>query len=376
MGASSSLSAFEKRAIARIRRLCCLGLGSQVAVPAILGELHALVPSHCNNFLWAGANQELANLYDEGDVILPVLPLYMDEFHNKREREVVFTFTETMRRSRRSEVMRYRERTLKVDERRFENHDFYNLTMRPTGIHDALQLAVVERGRSVGLLNISRAHRDPEFTERDRQLLLSIAPFFAHAQAPRTTDERMVKSEDRGLIIATRAGEIEYLSPQAGRLMAMAQYPVLLSPGVPLPAPGAALPPEVMRLCHDLVRIFEDKTPCAVPVCQLSNAWGGFTFRAYWLDRGAEQDGARLIGITVERLEPLALKLWRRAEELPLTGRELEACQLLALGRPRAEIADRLGVSENTAINHCRNLYGKLGVHSRAELVEKLRAGL
>jgi hypothetical protein len=120
MGASSSLSAFEKRAIARIRRLCCLGLGSQVAVPAILGELHALVPSHCNNFLWAGANQELANLYDEGDVILPVLPLYMDEFHNKREREVVFTFTETMRRSRRSEVMRYRERTLKVDERRFE----------------------------------------------------------------------------------------------------------------------------------------------------------------------------------------------------------------------------------------------------------------
>jgi hypothetical protein len=32
----------------------------------------------------------------------------------------VFTFTETMRRSRRSEVMRYREKTLKVDERNFE----------------------------------------------------------------------------------------------------------------------------------------------------------------------------------------------------------------------------------------------------------------
>jgi DNA-binding CsgD family transcriptional regulator len=67
---------------------------------------------------------------------------------------------------------------------------------------------------------------------------------------------------------------------------------------------------------------------------------------------------------------------FRRAEELPLTGREIEVCQLLALGRPRAEIAERLGVSENTAVNHCRNLYGKLGVHSRAELVEKLHAGL
>jgi DNA-binding CsgD family transcriptional regulator len=52
----------------------------------------------------------------------------------------------------------------------------------------------------------------------------------------------------------------------------------------------------------------------------------------------------------------------------------LEVCQLMALGLPRAEIAERLGVSEPTAVNHCRNLYGKLGVHSRAELVEKLQA--
>jgi DNA-binding CsgD family transcriptional regulator len=136
------------------------------------------------------------------------------------------------------------------------------------------------------------------------------------------------------------------------------------------------LPPEVARLCQDLVQIFEDKAPSAAPVCQISNPWGAFTFRAYWLDCGEGPGASPLIGITVERLEPLALKLWRRAEELPLTGRELEVCQLLALGRPRAEIADRLGVSENTAINHCRNLYGKLGVHSRAELVEKLHAGL
>jgi DNA-binding CsgD family transcriptional regulator len=94
--------------------------------------------------------------------------------------------------------------------------------------------------------------------------------------------------------------------------------------------------------------------------------WGAFTFRAYWLDRTA--------WIAVERLEPLALKFWRRAEKLPLSGREIEVCLPLALGRSRAEIAERLGVSENTAINHCRNIYAKLGVQSRAELVEKLQA--
>jgi len=374
MSASSFLSAPDRKALASIRRLSCLGIGGQIAVPAILGELHALIPSYSNYFAWAGPNQELANVYDEGDVILPILPLYMDEFHNKREREVLFTFTETMRRSRRSEVMRYREKTLKVDEKQFENHDYYNLVMRPTCIRDILQLTVTEHGRGVGLLHIARGSRDPEFTERERQLLLSVAPYIAHAQVAQNTDERMTGSEQCGLIIATREGEIEYLSPQAGHLLTMAQHPVLLSRGVALPGPGAELPPEVKRLCEDLVRTFEDKAASGAPACQLTNAWGAFTFRAYWLGGAARQSGP-LIGIAVERLEPLALKFWRRAEQLPLSGREIDVCLPLALGRSRAEIADRLGVSEHTAINHCRNIYAKLGVQSRAELAERLNTG-
>jgi len=372
MRASSSNSATAKRAIASIRRLCCLGLGGQIAVPALLAELHALIPSYSNQFFWAGPNQELANIYDEYDTILPVVPLYLSEFHNKRERDVASIFTETMRRSKHSEVMRYRESTVKVDKRGFEKHDFYNLTMRPTGIDDALQLKVAERGRGLGLLNISRQNGDPAFTDRDRRLLEWIAPFAAHALAPGCTDERLAESDDRGLIIATPAGEMRYLSPLAARLIVMAQHPVLLSADASFPGPGAALPPEVMRVCQDLVRIFEEKAPSAAPVWQVRNAWGAFTFRAYWLDRAAGPHAQPQIGITVERLEPLALKLWRRAEDLPLSGREIEVCLPLALGQSRAEIASRLGVRENTAINHCRNIYAKLGVQSRAELVAKV----
>jgi DNA-binding CsgD family transcriptional regulator len=135
------------------------------------------------------------------------------------------------------------------------------------------------------------------------------------------------------------------------------------------------MPPQVQQLCRDLVRIFEKKTPSAAPVCRIRNAWGAFTFRAYWLDGAAGTGGPPIIGVTVERLEPLVLKLWRRAEELPLSGREIEVCLPLALGRSRGEIAERLGVSEHTAITHCRNLFEKLGVHSRGGLVEKLHAG-
>lgn len=376
MSTASSTVPQAKRAIASLRRLCCLGLGGETIIPALLAELHQLVPSYSNQFFWAGPNQELVNIYDEGDVLLPIVPLYLSEFHNKREREVVATFTETMRRTRNSEVMRYRESTLKVDERTFENHDFYNLAMRPTGLDDALQLKVAEHGRGVGLLHVARRRGDPAFTESDRRLLERIAPFVAHALAPGCPDEELAESNDRGLIIATPGGQVQYLSPRARRLIVMAQHPVQLSAATSLPGPGSVLPPEVTRLCRTLVQIFADGAPSAVPACRLSNAWGAFVFRAYWLEHDSETRGPPLIGITVERLEPLALKLWRRAEMLPLSGREIEVCLLLARGWSRANLAARLGVSENTAINHCRNIYAKLGVRSRAELAENLHAGL
>jgi DNA-binding CsgD family transcriptional regulator len=375
MSPSSCHSAAEKKAIGSIRRLCCLGLGSQIAVPALLRELHALIPSFSNQFFWAGPNLQLANIYDEGETLLPLIPYYLSEFHNKSEREVVATFSETMRQSKNSIVTRYRERTVRVDQRTFEKHDFYNLTMRPSGLDDALQLRVCAHGRPLGLLHISRQKSDPEFTDRDLRLLEWIAPFVAHAFDGNCKEEELSESDDRGLIIATPKGIIEYLSPLAGRLLMLAQHPVLLSAGVRLPQTGASLPPELNRLCQDLVGVFEDKALVTAPACQLASAWGVFACRAYWLDRASRLGASALIGITIERLEPLALKLWRRAGELPLTGREIEVFQHLALGRPRAEIADRLGVSENTAINHCRNVFVKLGVHSRAELAEKLRAG-
>ncbi len=153
MSASNSNSATAKRAIASIRRLCCLGLGGQIAVPALLAELHALIPSTNNHFLWAGPDQELANFYGEGDLLLS-MPLYFSEFLNKRERDVILTFSDVMRRNRNSEVRTFYESNLKVDLRTYEHHDFYNLIMRPHGIDFSLQLKVAEHGRGLGMLHV------------------------------------------------------------------------------------------------------------------------------------------------------------------------------------------------------------------------------
>jgi DNA-binding NarL/FixJ family response regulator len=52
-----------------------------------------------------------------------------------------------------------------------------------------------------------------------------------------------------------------------------------------------------------------------------------------------------------------------------VTPREMDVLRLVARGKYNAEIAEVLGITEGTVKNHVTNLYDKLEVHSRAELV-------
>jgi DNA-binding NarL/FixJ family response regulator len=57
------------------------------------------------------------------------------------------------------------------------------------------------------------------------------------------------------------------------------------------------------------------------------------------------------------------------AEAEPLTQRETEVLQQLALGLTNKQIARALGISEHTVKFHISAIYGKLGVMNRAEAV-------
>jgi LuxR family maltose regulon positive regulatory protein len=58
----------------------------------------------------------------------------------------------------------------------------------------------------------------------------------------------------------------------------------------------------------------------------------------------------------------------------PLSERELEVLQLIAEGLTNQEIASRLFLALNTVKAHTRNIYGKLGAHSRTQAVARARA--
>jgi LuxR family maltose regulon positive regulatory protein len=55
----------------------------------------------------------------------------------------------------------------------------------------------------------------------------------------------------------------------------------------------------------------------------------------------------------------------------PLTDRELQVLRRLAAGLSNPEIADDLVVAVSTIRSHCKNIYGKLDVHSRWDAVQR-----
>lgn len=55
-----------------------------------------------------------------------------------------------------------------------------------------------------------------------------------------------------------------------------------------------------------------------------------------------------------------------------LTPRETEAFRLLARGRSISYIADELVIAQSTAKGYVKNIYAKLGVHSRQELIDQV----
>ena len=58
------------------------------------------------------------------------------------------------------------------------------------------------------------------------------------------------------------------------------------------------------------------------------------------------------------------------AKKYALSEREGEVLDLLARGNTRMSIAEKLIISENTVRVHVKNIYAKLHIHSKQQLID------
>ena len=337
-------------------------------IPELLRELHALIPSFSNSFFFADGTPVVTDVYVENTDVLKIFPLYEKEFFELREREFKgLAFSDAAR----TQIGVHERRTaVSVDEKTFHRSDYFNLIGRPVGYgSNFLRLYFRDRGRVLGGLTMWPSASRGDWTSEEKRRLASLESFFTHAlTASAASEAPMIDSGESGLIIADAAGKPVHFSAEGRRLLFLATSPHSM-PGTVV-SRSNVLPTPVVHLCRSLAQIFSDDAVHAAPTCRHANVWGGFTFRAEWLEKDDPASG--LIAITISHEVPLPIRLMRNVQRLPLSRRQAEVCVLMAAGASNETVAEQLGISKHTANEHSRWIYSKLDVHSRAELVTKL----
>jgi DNA-binding CsgD family transcriptional regulator len=361
------------RAEVRLKQLCCLGLGREAAIPAVLAELRNLVPNQSSLAFFFDEKLALAGSYSDHQEAALTGPLYMKEFHGRRDRELGGAFPDNVRTQ--VGVQDYADAlgAINVDMKTFERSNLYNLIYRPYRTHWFMRLMVREggSGRAHGSLTLYRGTHDRPWSPEDKRRLAGLESFFAQVLKTESKSEGpLADSGKRGLIIADKTGKPIHLSKEGRHLLYLATHPNF-TPNTDFSRLGT-LPPPLVRICQDIFRIFSDDPTVSAPVYHHRNAWGGFRFEAQWLN--ANDPASGLIGISVSHQEPVRLTLARHVAELPLTRRQAQVCLLMANGHSNEAIATRLGIARHTAIAHGRWIYDKLDVHNRTELVNKILA--
>jgi DNA-binding CsgD family transcriptional regulator len=212
----------------------------------------------------------------------------------------------------------------------------YDVWFRPYGIEHELNVPIPSPLWHTKTFLFDRGG-GKDFTERDRLVLDRLQPHLARlwlaARARRLLSaslaalDRASARDPRGVVLFGRAGQIEFASAPARRLLS---------------------------------EFFADWREGRLP-----------TALDEWLEAGAKRPliqkrGARRLSI--ERSNG-ALLLEEGTEDVLLTAREREVLAWVARGKTNAEIARLLWLAPSTVRKHLENVYAKLGVSTRTAAV-------
>lgn len=225
--------------------------------------------------------------------------------------------------------------------------------------------AIVKDGAAVASLILYRAATGPPFRGEERLAIKAAGRYLSlnAGAVPASTGAAMYRASggEHALLMCEPDGRVTKASGNGFALLAQAS-------GSPINR--ETVPGDLERAGQELLRRLltvpqpphgRDARGPARAVASI-NAWGMFRLEGFF-----EPDGP--MGVLIERVEHLLVRLCEAMWRLDLSVQQGEALLLLALGMSHEEIAERMGVAPSTADYHVRQLFAKLGVHTRDEAI-------
>ncbi len=378
-------------AAAHLRQLACLENSGPSLILPVLRELHHLIGFDAGCFIHAGADGEL-DVFMENPALQAAVPDYFDPRILQSELEVLHRssrqFGETLREERGVQML---PQISKVPLPELLRSDFYNVVLRPGDVGDGLSLALCSpQGQGVGILKLYRRGWSRRFTETDAAVLGRLEAILTRALQPGETDTELSEICGEGLLIVSPQARLQWVSPGAQGLLRQAFGQRWRHGELP-----AAVESLIQRLYWTQGKRSAPGGSAAeaeLPVLTLHNVHGEFMLRAAPLagtgsgiqagieagtqagTDAADPRASEAVAIHITRRVLRGVRLLERLRALGLPGRQIELACWLARGLPESSIADRMGVSANTVVYHRRQLYARLGVATRSELLGRLAA--
>lgn len=349
---------------ARIRQLCCLGLPGELLMGPLLPALRELVPSDSAAFFWVDARGEMRNMYAERMLPPDVMSLYFERYYDGREASFRRAFSERARQP--GGVL------ATTPDAETTRSGYYNEILRKLDAHHVLYGIVREQGAALGQLSLYRPQDAPAFSVRERADLSSVMRYVAHGVAAGETRPQAVSfedSDDEAMVVIDRKGRVRHASEKGRRLLVLATTSEINPESLKSTVNDRAT--QALRALCARLEAVEHGGEAAPPVMTFDSRWGRHILRAYWL-HDDHQAADALIGVRIQRQEPMILRFVQAMGRLPLSPQQREIALMIAQGKSNQEMAEELGVSGNTVAYHIKQLFLKLDVHDRAGAIARI----
>ncbi|MEB2319735.1 MAG: helix-turn-helix transcriptional regulator [Pseudomonadota bacterium] len=353
-------------ALARLRQMARMDLQGPQLVEPVLQTLHQLVGFDAGGYVYPGSDGVL-QAHMEAPELNARVPDYFDPRILRSERELfhrsLSRFDEAVHHEHGPQML---EQLLKVPYAELLRSDFYNVVLRPAGVATWASLVLrTQQGQGIGTLILYRGTGSPPFRREELDTLAPVEASLAHMLKPGAlpTGDREVQGS--GLIIVTAKGRVQWISPEAGTLMQQAF-------GWRWRSSADALPATVRTLLRKLEPGQPGERP-PPPRTDLCNAQGWFSLSATPMT--AATGKRQVVALQVTRHVARGARLLSALRALDLPQRQHELAWWLARGLSEAQIAERMCISANTVVYHRRQLYNRLGVQDRRELMRRLDRG-
>jgi DNA-binding CsgD family transcriptional regulator len=265
--------------------------------------------------------------------------------------------------------------------------EYYNDFLKPQNIHHELAIYLRSGRKFLGMIALFRPKEYVNFSQMELLKARILAPHFATALQNASLfskigeETKLLRTATEfpllGILLLNYELRPVYWNSKAEQICLSLSHKPYGANG--LESDGLPIPFDIQHDCSALKEFFKRANQIA-PLSRIRTMYAGggkrFAVRTCLIQQPSQTAPTPCFLLCIEDLsETDKIREEAAKKEYHLTKREMEVCQLASQGLTNEEIARKLLISRLTTETHLKNIFEKVGVRNRVELIGRVQLG-